>query len=71
MCTVLFQVYYDMFEIEKRQYELINKQAAASTFKEQTLAAMQIESDNAVTSLLIKQEWHGWTVKINISRMFY
>ena len=45
-----------MFEIEKRQYEMINKQAAATAYSEKTLTAMQLESDSAVNSLLIKQE---------------
>ena len=54
--TYSFQVYYDMFEIEKRQYEMINKQAAATAYSEKTFTAMQLESDSAVNSLLIKQE---------------
>lgn len=53
------KVYYDMFEIEKRQYELDmmkHKQPASSGLSGKSQATMQLESDSAVSSLIIKQE---------------
>lgn len=47
------KVYYDMFEIEKRQYELEMKSKQPTG---KSVATMQLESDIAVSSLVMKQE---------------